>query len=462
MCSARLESGSLGVSASATWHALAMTRWVLVVGCLVACSRSDPKPPPPAPPPAESAASRLLNEWVKAFNAEDYAAIHTWGAAHMPGKPDFGDEGFRGMTGGFEIKRITDLAPSSVEAIVKEKKSDRFARAQLDLDPKDSNRIVEFHVRQVPPPDEFLTPEQRAARTMDTVKRAAVVDAIAKALEKSYVKADKAKSMAAAIRAHLAKGDYDAISDGEEFAKRLTDDLRADTRDLHLRVEFGPHPKEEPPPVPAYEQTARLREVNFGFGKIARLPGNIAHVAIEFFPEAKYESIRAGIGELMSQAADADALILDLRDNGGGDPDTVAFIASYVFDERPVHTNDIYEREANKTTQAWTHAKVPGKRFGRKKPVFVLTSNRTFSGGEDLAYSLQTTKRAIVIGETTGGGAHPVKVVSIDDQFAIIMPYAESISPITHGNWEGTGVIPDVPTTADAALDEAVKRATRR
>ena len=383
----------------------------------------------------------------------------------MPGQPDFGDEGFRAMTGGFVIRRIENLSPTSAEAIVKEQKSDRFARAQLAVDPKDPDHIVTFQIRQTRAPDELLTPEERKARTLNAAKRAAVVDKIAKALETSYVKADKATSMAAAIRAHLAKGDYDTITDGEDFAKRLTDDLHADTRDLHMHVDFGPHPKEEPPPPPEAEQLEQLRKINFGFGNIERLPGNIAHVVIDFFPDAKHESVRKGIGDLMSQVADADALIIDLRDNGGGDSDTVVFTASYVFDDRPVHLNDIYEREANKTTPAWTLAKVPGKRFGRKKPVFVLTSNRTFSGGEDLAYSLQMTKRAPVIGETTGGGAHPVKLVSLDDQFAITMPYAESISPITHGNWEGTGVVPDVPTTADAALDEAVKRAgaaTRR
>lgn len=295
---------------------------------------------------------------------------------------------------------------------------------------------------------------------MNPTKRAALVDAIAKALDRAYVKADKATSMAAAIRAHLARGDYDTITDGEDFAKRLTDDLQADTRDLHLRIEFGPHPEVEPHPLPEAAQLEQLRTINFGFGTIERLPGNVAHVVIDYFPTAKVGSVREGIGALMSQAADAASLVLDLRDNGGGDPETVVFIASYVFDDKPVHTSDIYERETNKTTSSWTLAAVPGKRFGRRKPVFVLTSNRTFSGGEDLAYSLQTTKRATIIGEKTAGGAPPVKRVSIDDQFAIVMPYAESISPITHGNWEGTGVIPDVPTTADAALDEALKRAT--
>jgi C-terminal processing protease CtpA/Prc len=265
--------------------------------------------------------------------------------------------------------------------------------------------------------------------------------------------------MAAAIRAHLAKGDYDKISDGEAFAHQLTDDLHADTRDLHMQVMFGPHPKDEPPPPAEADQLAGLKQMNYGFGPIERMQGNVAHVMINGFPDSKLEAAKKGIGDLMAQAADADALILDLRTNGGGDSDTVALVASYMFDDKPVHIVDIYEREANKTTPSWTHAKLHGKRFGGKKPVYVLTGKRTFSGGEELAYDLQTTKRATVIGETTGGGAHPVKPVSLDDSFTIMMPFAESISPITHGNWEGTGVVPDVPTSADTALDEALKRA---
>ena len=442
-----------------------MTRWAVVGACLAGCAKADPKPPPSEPPTpvavatAESPAIRLMNEWFKAFNADDFNAVHAFAVAHMPGKPDVGDEGFRKMTGGFVIKRVKDLSPTSAEAIVKEQKSAQYARAQLDLDPKDPTHVVSFDILAGDTPDEYLTPAQRKERSVDGPKRAAVIDKIAAALAKTYVDADKAKSMAAALRAHLANGDYGQIVDGPAFAMRLTDDLHADTHDMHLRVMFGPHPKEEPPPPPEADQLAQLRQMNYGFGPIERMQGNVAHVQIDGFPQATFEAARAGIGELMSQAADADAVIIDLRHNGGGSPETVALVASYVFDDKPVHLIDIYERETKTTTQSWTQAKLHGKRFGGKKPVYVITSKRTFSGGEEFAYDLQTTKRAKIIGETTGGGAHPTKVVSLDDWFALAVPFGESISPITHGNWEGTGVVPDVPTSADAALDEALKRA---
>ncbi len=286
-----------------------------------------------------------------------------------------------------------------------------------------------------------------------------VVDKIAATLASTYIDAGKARSMGAALRAHLAKGDYDKIVDGPTFAMRLTEDLHADTRDLHMRVMFGPHPKGEPPPQPEADQLAQLHDMNYGFGQIERIEGSIAHLVIDAFPPADLEAAQVAIGDLMTQVADADALIIDLRGNGGGDPKTVALVASYMFDTKPVHLVDIYERETHKTEPSWTLAKLHGKRFGGKKPVYVITSKRTFSGGEELAYDLQTTKRAKVIGETTGGGAHPTKMVSLDVSFAIAVPFAESISPITKKNWEGTGVVPDVATTADAALDEALKRA---
>ena len=101
---------------------------------------------------------------------------------------------------------------------------------------------------------------------------------------------------------------------------------------------------------------------------------------------------------------------------------------------------------------------VLGKRFV-DKPVFVLTSKATFSAAEGFSYALKNLKRATLIGETTGGGAHPVEPHRIDDNFFIIVPSGRSISPITKTDWEGTGVEPDVKVPAASALDEALKRA---
>ena len=153
-----------------------------------------------------------------------------------------------------------------------------------------------------------------------------------------------------------------------------------------------------------------------------------------------------------------DAIIFDLRNNGGGDPKMVAFLSSYLFED-PTHLNDLYNRKEDSTTQYWTLPFVPGNRLP-KQPAFVLTSKSTFSGGEEFTYNLKNLKRATIVGETTG--AHPVAGHRVDDHFMIGVPFARAINPITKTNWEGTGVTPDVTAKASDALPIAEKLATEK
>jgi C-terminal processing protease CtpA/Prc len=133
----------------------------------------------------------------------------------------------------------------------------------------------------------------------------------------------------------------------------------------------------------------------------------------------------------------------------------VAFISSYLFSE-PTHLNDLWERKDNSTHQYWTLPYVPGKRLDGK-PAYVLTSVHTFSGAEEFTYNLKNLKRATIVGETTGGGAHPVAGHRIDDHFMIGVPFARAINPISKTNWEGIGVEPDVKVAAADALATAQK-----
>jgi len=262
------------------------------------------------------------------------------------------------------------------------------------------------------------------------------------------------KRMIAAIREQDAKGQYDAITTAPVLAERLTSDLRSVSHDRHLGVMFdGPR---LPPPGPAAAHPPP--PPRFGFGPIERMAGNVAHLVLNGFVFGD-EHVRQAIGGYMSQVADADALLLDLRQNGGGDPDTVVLVASYLFDDKPVHINDMFSRDTGETIEFWTRAKVAGKRFGAKKPIYVLTSNRTFSGGEALAYDLQALRRAIIVGETTGGGANLTGSCPLSDGFAISVPNARLINPVTKTNWEGTGVVPDVKVPAPEALADAHHRA---
>lgn len=209
--------------------------------------------------------------------------------------------------------------------------------------------------------------------------------------------------------------------------------------------------RSEPEPVLRHQ----LLAINCGFEKAEHVPPNIGYLKFNLFadPEICAPTAIAALNFL----ADSDALIIDLRDNNGGSSGMVTLIASYLFAE-PTHLNDAYNRANNTTIQFWTSSYVSGKRF-IDKPVFVLTSKKTFSAAEDFSYALKNLKRATLIGEATGGGAHPVQPHRIDDHFSIIAPFARSISPITKSDWEGSGVEPDIRVPADDALREALERA---
>jgi C-terminal processing protease CtpA/Prc len=258
-----------------------------------------------------------------------------------------------------------------------------------------------------------------------------------------------------ALRDHAKHGDYDLITDGDAFAGLLTRQLQEISHDQHLRVVYTPYksPSQEQGPSP--EQKARQRKQlersNCGFVEVKVLPGNIGYLKFNLFADPEVCGPTAV--SAMNFLSHIDAIIFDLRENGGGEPAMVALISTYLFD-KPTHLNDLYDRKADTTTQYWTLPYVPGDRLA-EVPAFVLTSAETFSGAEEFSYNLKNLKRATLVGETTGGGAHPVRMQHIDDHFILQVPYERAINPISKTNWEGTGVVPDVPVKASAALDTA-------
>ncbi|HLM00288.1 MAG TPA: S41 family peptidase, partial [Pyrinomonadaceae bacterium] len=294
---------------------------------------------------------------------------------------------------------------------------------------------------------------------IDAATKAQIINDLTKELNESYVFADVAKKMETDVRQRLQNKEYDKITSSREFADKLTGDLQSVSKDKHLRVRFSyekipVRQNNREPSKEEMENSRRyVRQINFGFEKVERMQGNIGYVDLRGFSDAEQgvETVAAA----MSFLTNTDALIFDLRQNGGGSPEMVALISSYLFGEKPVHLNSLYWRKGDKTEEFWTKATVAGKRYGETKDVYVLTSSRTFSAGEEFTYNLKNLKRATIIGEMTGGGAHPGGVFRINDHFGVFVPSGRAINPISKANWEGTGVEPDVKVSKELALKTA-------
>lgn len=275
----------------------------------------------------------------------------------------------------------------------------------------------------------------------------AVITLAADELERGYVSADIGASLAAMLRTRMAEGAYDTTSGAADFADTLTRDLRGIAHDGHLRITtrsaspLGPILGSGPPTAVAGAE---------------RLAGNVGYVKVNGFPPA--DVIGPPLDRAMTTLKDTGALILDLRNNGGGDPDGAMYLAGFFF-AQPTLVAHIYSRRDESTTEMRTGA-VTGPRY-LGKPLYILTSRRTFSAGEAAAYHLKHVAHAITVGEPTGGGAHRIRSVDLNDRFALLLPFTRPINVVTKGDWEGTGVTPELPSPAEDALTVAHLAALR-
>ena len=272
------------------------------------------------------------------------------------------------------------------------------------------------------------------------------------ALQQFYVSPEVAERMANDLHERQGRGEFASLA-GEALAHRLTDDLQEISHDQHLRVQFFPGSAPPTPtsltPSPGQLESERQEGLhdNFGFARARRLPGNVGYLEIRAFHTLAIA--KPAVVAAMRKVANTDALILDLRGNFGGEPGCVTFVASYLFD-KPVHLDTLVMRWPEKHTREYWTTPVAHS-FGGHKPVYLLTSHQTFSGGEAFAYNLQALHRVRIVGETTAGAAHLTIPIRVSAHFTLAVPFGRSINPTTGKDWEGTGVIPDVPVAAGNA-----------
>ncbi len=300
---------------------------------------------------------------------------------------------------------------------------------------------------------------------MDAAEKKSVIDALCKKLDGEYMFPDVTAKFIRMLKGNLKEGKYDGIKDPREFGRCITADLAAIHRDRHLSVRFNPQwikdeekrEKQDEKALLLKKKRDRIR--NYGFEEVKILPGNIGYLKFNSFSYS-IEAYPIAVGAL-KMLSNTDALIIDLRTNGGGSPEMVQFLCSYFLENPRKHLNSFSYKDKEKLTQYWTYTYLPGKRLDQVE-LYLLTSRRTFSAAEEFVYNLQSLKRATLIGETTGGGAHDNKFVILTENFMMSLPFARALNPVTKTNWEEVGVKPDIEVAQDQALATARVEAIKK
>ncbi|WP_426065051.1 S41 family peptidase [Flavobacterium sp. DSP2-3-1] len=291
------------------------------------------------------------------------------------------------------------------------------------------------------------------------IKMSQLIDSINLKLNDNYVFPDKAQLIAKSLKAQLKKKVFSSTAnDPQKLVKQLQAEIFKVHKDPHMVVDYNPGWKGHtqgytgPSAEEITQFTKFVRDNNFMFKKVELLPGNIGYFPFNIFVEHVKEA-KPIIASALGFLANSSAIIIDLRENTGGEPEMVSQLESYFFKEK-THMNDLINRTKRDTVFYYADpAKTDGLTLSM--PVYILTSKKTFSGAEDFSYGMQQAKRATIVGEVTGGGAHPTKPFSVGQGFIVNIPFARSLNPVTKTDWEGTGVIPDFKVEAANALIKA-------
>lgn len=304
-----------------------------------------------------------------------------------------------------------------------------------------------------------------ADRTIDDQMKVEIIDSVSHALNTTYIFPDVAAKIEKRLRDQYKKKSYAEFVRMDGFLQALTEDIRSINNDRHLWVEYLPDERialldsDTNGAAAAAEDLRQSRQRNFGFRELRILPGNVGYLKLNSFSDFNEAGVVA-VGA-MNYLSNTNAIIFDLRDNGGGSTKMIQLLTSYFFNE-PTHLNSFYIRRTDTIEQFWTQGHVSGPRL-TSVDVYILTSEFTFSAAEEFSYNFKNLKRGTIVGDTTGGGAHPNEFVHWRNlHVTMSIPFGKAINPITGTNWEGTGVIPDIPCPTNMALDVAHQDALKK
>lgn len=313
-------------------------------------------------------------------------------------------------------------------------------------------------------PNEIISQEKQISNEY----KGNTINEISALIESHYVLKEKRNDIVSKLSKKYLEGKYDTIKNAESFAYQLTRDLQDISNDGHFSIVYDPsrvdelridadhdEPSKEALKELEESQKRRLEQRkrdNFGFKKVEILSGNIGYLDFRLFgsDSLAFETAHGAMAFL----SNSDALIIDLRENLGGGAAMYQLLSSYFFGEEPILLGEIYNGLSDETQQFWSDPDIAQYNMP-EIDLYILISKKTFSAAEEFAYDLKQLKRAIIVGENSGGGAHMVTRMIVNNDYYIFMPFAGAINPITKSNWEGIGVIPDIKINSDDALKSA-------
>ena len=308
----------------------------------------------------------------------------------------------------------------------------------------------------------FISVSSITAQRKEITKKEKVeiVELISENLLETYINLDLAKEMTSVLKSNIKSNKYKTVISPDEFAEIVTQDLQNVSHDLHLKLKYEPKKITQSKRIMPEEikikrekmMANKMAEINFGFTEIKVLSGNIGYLNLRMFADTTYA--KATATSAMNFLSNTNAIIIDLRENGGGVPSMMQLLSSYFTDAKPALLSDFYERKTDSKTQLFTFETIDGKRL-TNTPLYILTSKNTFSAAEAFTYSLKHLDKAVVVGEVTKGGANRTKGINLDENFSISIPYIEATHPITNTNWEGKGVQPTIETKEKDAFIKA-------
>ena len=305
-------------------------------------------------------------------------------------------------------------------------------------------------------------------KTISKKEKQAAIENVKESIDSNYVFVDKAKRINKALDSIYASGRYNPVNEYKAFATTLTDDLLTISKDKHFEVQYRPdlaesrrkREAENDDQIEEHEETFDInywysQKINFGFEKVEILEGNIGYIKLTFFDI--FQWVKPTIDATMGFVANTDALIIDLRGNGGGYR-SATYMASYFFDEKPLLWSTTYNRATGETENEYIFQEIDGTRY-LDKPIYILVDGKSFSRAEGFSYGMKHFKKATIIGQTTPGAAHGINFVELDNSFFIQVPVERNINPITKTDWEGKGVIPHIRTKEEETLKVAYTKA---